>query len=231
MQDIRAITLDLDDTLWDIWPVIMRAEEAVNSWFAEHYPRIPEQWPRERVVELREEIVARNDDRAHDLTFLRKELIGEMAVAVGYSRDIREDAFAVFDDHRNRVELYPDVLPALEKLRVSFRLVAVTNGNARLERIGIEHLFDDFVSARTAGAAKPHPRIFAAAIEAGGAAADHTLHVGDSPTHDVDGARRAGMRTAWVNRKVESWPDDYAAADLEVTDLGVLADFLAGDGA
>ena len=226
MHDIRVITLDLDDTLWDVWPVIMRAEEAVNEWFAEHYPRIVDLWPPDKVRELRLDVVARHPDRAHDLTFLRKEVIGEMAVAAGYRRDIQDPAFDVFDEHRNRVELYPDARPALERLKAHYTLVAVTNGNARLEKIGIDDLFDDFVSARTAGAAKPSPTIFAAAVAAGGSDSERTLHVGDHPEHDVSGARGMGMRTAWVNRKRESWPDNYEPADLEVSDLGILADFL-----
>ena len=95
-----------------------------------------------------------------------------------------------------------------------------------LEMIGIDDLFHGYVSARTAGAAKPDPRIFAAAIEAGGHGAEHTLHVGDHPEHDVEGARRSGLRAAWVNRGKLPWPTEHATPDLEVSDLGVLADFL-----
>ncbi len=229
MQDIRVITLDLDDTLWDVLPVIIRAEAAVNAWLEERYPRIPALWPREKVAELRGRIVEQHEDRAHDFTFLRKRVVSEMAVHAGYDPAISEDAFAVFDEHRNTLDLFPDALPALERLAAEFTLVAVTNGNANLVKIGIDYLFDGFVSARTAGAAKPDPRIFSAAIEAGGASASKTLHVGDHPEHDVAGARRAGMRSAWVNRKREAWPEQHEAADLEVTDLAVLADFLVGD--
>jgi putative hydrolase of the HAD superfamily len=104
----------------------------------------------------------------------------------------------------------------------------VTNGNADLDRIGIADLFDAFVSARTAGAAKPDPRIFSAAVQAGGHPAGRTLHVGDHPEHDVVGAREAGLCSAWVNRGRAAWPKEHPEADLEVSDLGVLADFLVG---
>lgn len=226
MREIRVITLDLDDTLWDVMPVIRRAEAALESWLAEHYPRIPERWPSGKRQALRQEVVAGHAERAHDLTFLRKRVIAYMAEDSGYSADISEAAFDVFDEYRNRLELFPDALPALRRLSDRYRLIAVTNGNARLDKIGIADYFDGFVSARTAGAAKPDPRIFAAALEAGGSPADETLHVGDHPEHDVTGARRAGLRTAWVNRRREVWPAERAAADLEVTDLAVLAGFL-----
>ena len=38
LSRIRAITLDLDDTLWPIWPTIARAESVLQSWLAEHAP-------------------------------------------------------------------------------------------------------------------------------------------------------------------------------------------------
>ena len=230
MQDVRVITMDLDDTLWEIMPVILRAEAALKAWIAEHYPSIHEHVSSDQVMALRAEVVTRFRDRAHDLTFLRKQTIVAMARAAGYDEAlgvaISEEAFAVFNEHRNRLELFPDARPALEKLASQYTLIAVTNGNADLEMIGIDDLFHAYVSARTAGAAKPDPRIFAAAIEAGGHGPEHTLHVGDHPEHDVHGARRCGLRAAWVNRDKLPWPEKHATPDLEVSDLGVLADFL-----
>ena len=76
------------------------------------------------------------------------------------------------------------------------------------------------VSAASAGAAKPAREIFDAAVRAGGANAAETLHVGDHPLHDVQGARDAGLRAVWVNRRQESWPDTYAAPDAEVRHVG-----------
>lgn len=230
MQELRVITMDLDDTLWDVMPVIVRAEKATQAWLAEHFPEIPERVPDDLALALRAEVVEKFRDRAHDLTFIRKQTLLAVAARAGYdaatSTLISEEAFSVFDEHRNSLELFPDARPALEKLASRFRLIAVTNGNADLDKIGIDDLFDGFVSARTAGAAKPDPRIFAQAVELGGHPARRTLHVGDHPEHDVRGARQAGLRAAWVNRDKAPWPAEHPAADLEVTDLGVLADFL-----
>ncbi len=58
MNDIRTITLDLDDTLWAIHPVIKRAEEQLYAWIAEHYPRITEQFEPTDVMRLRSEVIA-----------------------------------------------------------------------------------------------------------------------------------------------------------------------------
>ncbi len=163
---------------------------------------------------------------AHDLTFVRRTLLMEMATAAGYTNFRVEDAFAVFEAARNEVEVFPEVRPALLALRERYTLIAVTNGNASLEKIGIDDLFDDHVNAAMAGAAKPDRAIFDAAVEAGGARSDETLHVGDHPLYDVHGAREAGLRTVWVNRNGAAWPDEYAVPDIEVRHVGELRERL-----
>ena len=112
--------------------------------------------------------------------------------------------------------MFPEARPALLELRQRFTVIAVTNGNANLEKIGIDDLFDGHINAAMAGAAKPHRPIFDAAVRAGGASAAQTVHVGDHPVYDVHGARAAGLRTVWVNRNGETWPREYAAPDIEV---------------
>jgi putative hydrolase of the HAD superfamily len=84
-------------------------------------------------------------------------VLAKIAVDSGYTEELVEPAFAVFDRARNDVELYPDVMPGLELLAGDFVLVAVTNGNANLETIGIRHLFHDVVAAAEAGCSKPAP--------------------------------------------------------------------------
>ena len=228
VQNIRAISLDLDDTLWEIAPVIRRAEQRLHQWYVEHYPRIVEKFDHSDMLELRNAVVGEHKDKRHDLTFIRCAVIERLGAAAGYSNFPVDEAFAVFDEARNDVELFHDVRPALESLGQRFTLIAVTNGNANLEKIGIRQLFDGFVSARKAGAAKPSLTIFSAAIEAGGASAAETLHVGDDPHTDVDGARSAGMRAVWINRKGHAWPGSLTSPDGTVADLFELDRLLDG---
>ncbi len=228
MNGIRTITLDLDDTLWEIHPVIRRAERVLREWMAEHYPRVVDQFAREDVMQLRKQVVAEFEDRAHDLTFIRRTVLARMSDAAGYDAVFVDEAFEVFDRERNTLDLFPEVLPALKSLSQRYTLVAVTNGNARLDRIGIGDLFDAYVSARTAGAAKPARVIFDAAVDAGGASRHQTLHVGDHPEYDVDGARAAGLRTAWMNRNGHAWPQDFELPNVVVSDLMQLNRLLGG---
>ena len=222
MHRIRAITLDLDDTLWEIGPVIKRAEAELWAWLGEHFPKIPETYSSEQAYALREQVIDKHREQSHDFRFLRRTVLEHMAQTVGYSCDLVDDAFDVFDRARNEVELYSDVLPALELLTEHFSLVAVTNGNANLRRIGIRDLFFDVVTAVDVGAAKPARSIFEEAVNRAGVGAEETLHVGDHPEIDIAGAQEAGLRTAWINRNGDGWPEHVAPPDVIVSTIAEL---------
>lgn len=226
MQDICAITLDLDDTLWAIAPVIRRAESELWGWLSENYPAIPQNFTSDDLLDIRRKVAEQHVNRSHDLRFLRKMVLQEVAIACGYGTELVDPAFDVFDAARNTVDFYPDVMPAMVELVEEFRVVAVTNGNANLEIIGIRHLFHDVVTAVDAGSPKPEKAIFDEAVRRTGVSRAEVLHVGDHPEFDVDGARNAGMRAAWMNRRGDSWPDHLPPPDAEITGIDELLQLL-----
>lgn len=230
MHRIRAITLDLDDTLWAIGPVIERAERRLWSWLREHYPRVTEHWDEASLALLKDRVVLAHRDQAHDLRLLRRAMLSEVAIGAGYGTELVDPAFDVFDEARNTVDLFPDVVPALKRLRDDYVLVAVTNGNACLETIGIRHLFDDVVTAVDAGVAKPEQAIFDAACQRAGVPPEEVLHVGDHPEIDVAGAKQAGLRAAWVNRNDEPWPERLSRPDAVIAALTELPRLLSPNG-
>jgi putative hydrolase of the HAD superfamily len=227
VKDIRAITIDLDDTLWEIHPVIHRAERRLYEWLGEHYPRITAMYSRDAILQQRLAVGAEFPEQNHDYTFMRRTVLGRLGHAANYGDALVDDAMAVFDAMRNDVAVFPEVRPALMALRENYVLVAVTNGNADLKRIGIDDLFHEIVSARTAGAAKPARRIFDAAVQAGGADIQQTVHVGDHPEIDVQGALSAGLHAIWVNRSGQPWPGELPRPDGIVTHVGQLQGLLA----
>ena len=227
LHNIRAITLDLDDTLWEIGPVIGRAEAALWQWLGRNYPRIGERWTAEELVQLRIEVAERHPQQAHDFRFLRRSVLEHIAVDSGYSAELVDPAFSVFDRARNEVQFFPDVLPALETLAERYAVVAVTNGNANLQEISLRHLFHDVVTAVDVGAAKPAQIIFDEAVRRAGVMPAEVLHVGDSPEIDVVGAASAGLRTAWMNRNGDDWPAHLPHPDLTVATVDELLDALA----
>ncbi len=226
MQGIRAVCLDLDDTLWPVAPAIARAEAAMLEWLGWHCPRVLERHDVESLRRLRAEVVAAHPGRLHDLSFLRHAAIERAVTGCGYPAECADGAFAAFFEARNRVELFADVLPALDRLAARYRLLALSNGNADLGVIGIAERFEHAVSAREAGAAKPDPRIFAVLLERAAIDADEVVYVGDDPHADVEGARAAGLRAVWMDRGARGWPAAVAPPEHRVRDLGELAALL-----
>ena len=216
MPATRVLSLDLDDTLWPVGPVIAAAEEALLEWLTTRHPEAVRGHDVRSMRAMRLRLSERFPERSHDLTFLRRQALAEQFAAAGYARSLCdgtlcEEAMEVFLAARNRVEFYADVRPALVRLRARYRLYAISNGNADLHRCGVGDLFDGHVTAITAGAAKPDTRIFAALIDMAGVSAAEITHVGDDPVADVVGATRAGMQAVWLNRGGErEWPVSLA---------------------
>jgi putative hydrolase of the HAD superfamily len=223
MFSVRAICFDLDNTLWEIEPVLIRAERILADWLEHRYPLILRRFTRTAMLELRAALLAEQPHQAHDLSFLRRETLARCAVEVGYKRDIAHDAFAVWLAARNQVQPYEDVIPTLESLKTRFRLATLSNGNADLNVIGLSHHFEVTLSAGALGYAKPDPRAYAALAEALTLKPAEILFVGDEPHADVEGPRTAGMQTVWVNRTGVVWPDAMPAADANVTNIAGLA--------
>jgi FMN hydrolase / 5-amino-6-(5-phospho-D-ribitylamino)uracil phosphatase len=222
----RALSLDLDDTLWPIWPVIERAEAALHAFLLERCPRTAEKYPTPAMRALRDRIAIDYPQHAHDFSLQRRLSLEHALRDSGDDIAHAPDAFDAFYLARNAIEFYPDALDALERLAARFPLAALTNGNADLSRIGIADRFVVFQSPRIAGHAKPDAPIFEATCAELGVAPHELLHVGDDPWLDVDGAARAGIRTCWINRRDETWPADLPPPDLQFTTLSALADWL-----
>ena len=222
----KALSLDLDDTLWPIWPVIERAEEALAEFLSERCPSTAKLYPIVEMRALRERIAAQYPQYAHDFTRQRRLSLAEAMRTAGDDEAHVDDAFNAFYRARNRVEFYPDAMAALDRLGARWPIIAITNGNADLASIGIADRFVHSVTARDAGHAKPDAPIFHAACARLQLAPHEVLHIGDDPLLDVVGAAGAGLRTCWINRRGESWPGDIPPPDLQFTTLCGLADWL-----
>ena len=217
-QPIRAITFDLDDTLWDVWAVIARAEQRLHEWLEVHHPQIPEMFTTLELRQLSAEVIAEQPHIGHDRSRVRKEALSLAACRARCKNFCVDSAYDVFYAARNEVVFFEEVLPALERLARRYTLAALTNGNADIDKVGLGGLFDFAINAVDAGAAKPEPAMFEAACRRLGLAPSQIVHVGDDPQLDVSGAARAGFRTVWVNRSGGAWPGGDRA-DAEVKTL------------
>lgn len=226
---IKALTLDLDDTLWPIWPTIQRAEQTLVAWLGARAPGAAAQFadPQARLA-VRQHVVQTMPAIGHDLSAIRRESIRTALQRAQEDPSLAEPAFEVFFAERMRVELFADVLPALKILTARFPLVAVSNGNAHVTRVGLGDYFAHSLSASEYGVAKPDARIFHAAADKVGVTAAEVLHIGDDAALDVLGALAAGMQTVWVNRDQKAWTHgDHQQPHHTVADLAELVALLA----
>jgi len=227
MSRVRAVFFDLDNTLWDVHPVIVRAEHAMFDFLHARYPAVTRRHDLDSMRALRVQVAREFPDRRHDFTWLRLEALRRHALDAGYGESMAQEAFEVFYRTRNEVVLYDDVRPTLEILVRDYRLFAISNGNADLGVIGLAQYFEASLTAREAGMLKPDPRIFDILLGRAGLRADEAVHVGDDADADVEGARRAGVLPVWLNRAGADWPLASPAPSLVVAGLDELPDLLA----
>ena len=229
LTGITALSLDLDDTLWPVKPTLIEAEQVLARWLGQHAPATARAVGPREMLALRAQVALDHPQWQHDLTTLRLETIRRALQSQGDDPALAEAAFAAFFAARHQVTLYADVRPALARLAARFRLVALSNGNAEVGRIGLGEFFVGAVTAREHGRAKPDPSIFHAACAAAGAAPGRVLHLGDDTALDVAAALAAGLHGGWIARPdhpalrrgepvalpagAHAWPDLAAVAD------------------
>lgn len=206
---IRCIAFDLDDTLWPCKPVIDHAERQLYAWLQKNTPTITENHSFQELKTACRSFMQANPELRHDLSYLRRFWLKQLANTYAYPEDFMEEAFQAFWLARNEVNFYDGTLPVLESLKQDYSLGVISNGNADVHHIGIGHLFDFTVSAAEAGVAKPHMDIFELAYKKArqfqSIQPEQMLYVGDDPENDVVAANRFGMKSAWFNQYEQAW--------------------------
>lgn len=235
-MSIRLLTFDLDDTLWDAAPVLRRAEAAQHRWLQAHRPAALAGLDEDALATLKKQVWRAQRRAAHDVGALRRALLDELQRRAGYSAAETAagtaQAFAVFLKERQRIDVHPVALPVLRHLAQRYRLCALSNGNSDVYRTAAGPCFEFAFNAAEVGAGKPAPALFRAALEATGASAAHSVHIGDHPEHDIAGAQRMGMRSVWMNHRGRRWREVAAQgqqpADAEISCLSELPAALEG---
>ncbi|MYD50037.1 MAG: HAD family hydrolase [Dehalococcoidia bacterium] len=230
LSDIKAISFDVDGTLWDFEDALRRGLEAA---LREVRVIDPEGTEGLTVDHLDQAWMVERDRQwgtITDLVKLRHDAMRRAFAGIDTpDKDLTNRATDAYLEERNRNSRpFDDVVPGLEALHGMYTLGTLTNGSMRPERLGLEMFFDFIVmSVEHGGIEKPDPRIFEIAVREACCEPHELLHVGDHIEYDVRGANDAGVRSVWLNRIGESSSSDVRP-DLEVTSLSELADSLLG---
>ncbi len=220
LNKVTILAFDLDDTLWPCMPVIQHAEETLYTWLSQYYPRITANHNPDQLVDLRKQFTAQDKKYSVDLSMMRYEFLKMLATDNQYDvNEVADKGFDVFYKARQQVVFYDDVFPALERLSLKYRLGAITNGNASVEKVGLGHLIEHTVSAVDLQIAKPDKRIYQSLADRFDVPTEQILYVGDHPEYDVIGPQVAGLRAAWINREERQWPQSLPLPKYQITNL------------
>jgi len=237
---LKAIFFDLDGTLVDDNDSIRVALSQACQAVSERWPTLD---PDDLGITYRQfsEVAWSNYDR-----YLRHLVSPEAMLASVWQRTLAtrgvNDPYAarlaseIYWTYRlQHCHLYADVLPLLQELTVRFTLCMLTNGAPTMQRAKVtatrlgpffHHVFvgGDFTRG------KPDAPIFDAALAAAQCQPSEAIHIGDSLTHDIAGARGVGVHSVWLNRKgfrlQDLVSDNAAAPDFEITTLADLPECL-----
>ena len=215
-KQIKMITFDLDDTLWDNRPTILKAEIDTRKWIEDKVGEV--QWGDfDDFLSLREELIKEDASIEWDISKLRKEIFRKKISHITPSNlrdEIVDKAFDIFITRRHEIELFDGVKESLENLSKKYILGVLTNGNADVYRFDIGKYFKFSISSLEAKNSKPNRAHFDKAIElVDGMQFDQILHIGDHQVNDILGAYNLGIDTLWFNNNNEKWSQDFPKPD------------------
>lgn len=199
---IKALSFDLDDTLYANAPVIAAAEVAMLTSLQRHKPQLTHNdiayWQLQRQL-----VAAQNPQLRHDVSQWRLVAVeqGLQAQDVSHceAQELSELAVSAFLEARTTIQVTHSTVQLLEQLASRFPLVAITNGNADIQKMGLAHCFQFALRAGPDGRMKPYPDLFETAARRLQLSTQHILHIGDHVRSDVLGALNAGCMAAWLN--------------------------------
>lgn len=202
LQPISVLSFDLDDTLYDNKPVIAAAEQAMREALARHAPLTrstnSEFWWQQRLT-----LAKVDPDIRHDIGRWRLSGIESGLISLGLPQreagEIAKLAFAAFLTARTNIKLQANIMQLLAELSAHYTLIAITNGNARVDKMGVGDLFSFSLQAGPDGRMKPYTDMFNTAAQRLNIVPGQILHIGDSHRADVLGALRAGCQAAWLD--------------------------------
>jgi len=207
LKPFTALSFDLDDTLYSNRPIMLNAEQEMLTYFSQHFPQTSlqgEQACRQYWRQFRRQALREQPQLIHDVTALRLRNYVLAIKALGYSdtqaQQKAQAAFEHFTHYRSDFTLPKASKNLLEKLATKFPLVAITNGNVNVEKLGLTALFKKIYNPGNGIKCKPDSEMFNRACQYLQIKPSQLLHIGDCGNSDIVGALQAGCQAAWINR-------------------------------
>ncbi len=225
LRPFRAISFDLDDTLYDNRPVMARAEAWMVSHMRDSYLETAMYdaawWQRLKLQLQQDDPVLRDDVTLCRLRLLQTGL-EQGGMPASRAATEAEAVFERFLDMRCAIDVPARTREVLQALSARYPLVVISNGNVQIDRLGLDHHFVHILHAGNGLRMKPAPDLFTEMARRLQLPPGEILHVGDNAHTDVSGAVRNGLQSAWLNDVGQDWRSLRTLPDIMLDRLDEL---------
>ncbi|WP_163130132.1 HAD-IA family hydrolase [Agarivorans sp. Alg241-V36] len=226
---VQALSFDLDDTLYDNWPYIMRAEQWLIDYLKDQV-HVTAHLTASQWQGYKRQVIKRKPELKGDVSACRVAWLSlaftEHGMAEAEASNLAENIFQEFLAVRSDFVVPAESLTLLQNLAKRYRLVAITNGNVDIAKIGLGGLFELELKAGGEFKAKPAADMYLYACQQLQLAPQQIAHVGDHCITDVAGATKAGYRSIWLNQNSQQARKLQALPDIEISQLAQLQHLL-----
>lgn len=231
INTIKALTFDLDDTLYDNSMIVEKAEDEMVKML-QSYEQLHTLTISEYLAE-KHAVLLSHPEIYHDVNVWRfqtiKSLLNKTDIPVQKFADIIDESMTCFNFWRHKMQVPESTHTLLTKLATKYPLAVITNGNVDVNQIGLGDYFQFSLRGGEHGRSKPFPEIFDLASDKLAIPSQHILHVGDNLLTDVNGAINNGFLACFINiYKCDIFQLDDARClpHMEITQLPELDNLL-----
>lgn len=222
LKPFKAISFDLDDTLYDNHPIIENAELSILAYLNNRFPELAEltrkQWLLYKDLEIKHFPAL-----AHDVSLARQQTLARVMTIYGIPQckalEYARQAFTEFLKLRSDFTVPGESVRLLENIAASYPVIAITNGNVDEFQIQLDDKFQFILKAGKGFKSKPQGDLFIEAARRLNIEVSDILHIGDHLITDVYGARNNGAQAIWFNPNRQSLSGARLLPTVEISRL------------
>jgi YjjG family noncanonical pyrimidine nucleotidase len=213
-EGVRAVFFDMDETLWDHR---LASRESFSLTLAQYAPEVNRDDLSDRYQDFErynEQLWEAYAQGQYDAPTVRLQRFQWLLQPYGVTEErIAEISRVYLERYAKTCRPTSGARQLLEGLSRRYLIGILTNGfsdvqQTKLDNSGLSPFISFMITSEAAGSLKPSPGIFIEAVRRSGFAAAQCVLIGDSYTTDIMGAKRAGLRTIWLNTRRQPAPSD-----------------------
>ncbi|MDO5556259.1 MAG: HAD-IA family hydrolase [Clostridia bacterium] len=219
---IKNIFFDMDETIYAEKNAKIKAESQVTEFIAKSL-NISYEEVNDKYIKVKKEIFSKTqtDPNRNSRTNWYESLLENLNCKIIEPKLLSKKYWDVV---KSNIELFEDFKLILPELKRKYNLYIITDElreiqNEKLLVLGVKNDFKKSISSTDVGKIKPNKEIFEYALRETNSVKEDSLMIGDNPSRDIEGAKRAGIKTVWLKRgKYYFYPlEEKNTADIIIT--------------